>query len=122
MNMHSFPDDWPATLFPDLVNREVTVASHATPTLHAIRETVCMFWGLREVEFLLGSRERRLAWPRQEASWLAREYTLHSFPAIARAFGYADPTSVLHGVKACEKRRRENKRYDIQLSNIRDLL
>ncbi len=47
---------------------------------------------------------------RQYAMWLLRQRRLtngchrHSFPAIAKAFGFKDHTTVLHAVRAQERR------------------
>lgn len=48
-------------------------------------------------------RDRRYAWPRQAAMYLARELGHHSLPRIGRAFG-RDHTTVFHAVRAVAAR------------------
>lgn len=49
-------------------------------------------------------RQRRIAWPRQEAMFVARQATGHSLPKIGWVFGDRDHTTVMHGIRAVEKR------------------
>lgn len=57
------------------------------------------------VEDLTGPcRRRYVAWPRQEAMWLARQYTSMSLPEIGRRLGGRDHTSIIHGERQHEKR------------------
>lgn len=57
------------------------------------------------------SRERCVAWPRQEAMWLMRQVRTpsgehrFSLPQIGRFLGGRDHTTVLHGVRKHEERR-----------------
>ena len=52
-------------------------------------------------------RDRRYAWPRQAAMYLARELGHHSLLRIGRAFG-RDHSTVLHAVRATAARRHAN--------------
>lgn len=54
----------------------------------------------------LQKRTRRgiIVFPRQEAMWRCYKETYHSFPTIGRFFGGFDHTTVMHAVKAHEKR------------------
>jgi len=49
-------------------------------------------------------RHRYVTWPRQVAMYLVRETTHKSFPNIAKLFGGVDHTTVMHALKAVEKR------------------
>jgi chromosomal replication initiation ATPase DnaA len=52
------------------------------------------------------SRERWIAWPRQD--FMLRAYEAgYSYPRIARFLGNRDHTTIMHGVKAAERRRTE---------------
>ncbi len=80
-------------------------------TLSRTLAAVCMTNpGLKPEELLSGSSKRRIAHPRQEAMWLLRQITWgdgtprHSLPEIGRALGGLDHTTVLHGIRAHEKR------------------
>jgi len=60
------------------------------------QRATCDHFGLSSEELLSSSRARRVAWPRQLAMYLAREFTRESLPAIGRQFGGRDHTTVLH--------------------------
>jgi chromosomal replication initiator protein len=55
-------------------------------------------------ELLHGTREERVAWPRQIAIALTREFTSLSMPVIAGLFGKKNHTSVIYAAKAVRKR------------------
>lgn len=62
-----------------------------------IVETVSMYYNV-PVESLLGrDRRRDIAFPRQVIMYLAREETSASLPAIGKALGGRDHTTVIHG-------------------------
>lgn len=45
-------------------------------------------------------RDRRLAWPRQEACYEIRRRTRFSLPQIGDVLGGRDHTTILHGIRA----------------------
>jgi chromosomal replication initiator protein len=55
-------------------------------------------------ELLSPSRAQPLAWPRQVAMYLARELTDATLPAIGRAFGGRNHTTVLHAYRKTAER------------------
>jgi len=65
-------------------------------SLAEIQHATCEYFGLSSEELLSSSRAQRVAWPRQLAMYLAREFTRESLPAIGRQFGGRDHTTVLH--------------------------
>src|SRR5205823_701173 len=65
-------------------------------SLAEIQRATCEYFGLSSEELLSTSRTRRVAWPRQLAMYLAREFTRESLLAIGRQFGGRDHTTVLH--------------------------
>jgi chromosomal replication initiator protein len=69
-------------------------ASHHS-TVEAIQRTVCHTFDVTHHELVGPSRSARVAWPRHVAMYLSRELTDHSLPAIGRAFGDRDHTTVL---------------------------
>jgi chromosomal replication initiator protein len=70
--------------------------SHAHRSVADIQAAACQRFGLSPEELLSSARTPRIAWPRQVAMYLARELTSESLPAIGRAFGGRDHTTVLH--------------------------
>lgn len=74
------------------------------PTPRQIVEAVAIKNGLTRAEIMSKSRYRSIVYPRQEAMWQLRRQTRLSLPQIARHVGVKDHTTVLHGVRAHEKR------------------
>ena len=70
---------------------------------HAIAAKVAQRHGLSLREILAGGRDRRTAWPRQDAMRAIREETTLSLPQIGRIFG-RHHTTVMHGIQASERR------------------
>ena len=71
----------------------------AAPTVELIQQITCELFGLTHEELLSDGRAHRVAWPRQLAMYLAREHTDASLPAIGRAFGGRNHTTVLHACR-----------------------
>jgi chromosomal replication initiation ATPase DnaA len=84
-------------------------ASSAT-TMSTIAEVVCARHGIGLEQIRGSSRERHIAWPRQEAMWLIRQVRAgngaarYSTTQIGRYFGGRDHTTVLHAIKSHEAR------------------
>jgi chromosomal replication initiator protein len=55
-------------------------------------------------DLLSPNRSQPLAWPRQVAMYLARELTDATLPAIGRAFGGRNHTTVLHAYRKTAQR------------------
>jgi chromosomal replication initiation ATPase DnaA len=76
----------------------------------AMIEFVAPRYGVTLADVMGKSRIRPIAYARQEVMWRLRNIKgpdgqpRHSFPAIARALGMMDHTSIVHGVLAYEKR------------------
>lgn len=69
-----------------------------------IKATVQEYYGLGPDDLESAKRARGCVWPRQMAMTLAKRHTNSSFPEIGRRFGGRDHTTVLHAVRAVEKR------------------
>ena len=69
-----------------------------------VQQVVGEHFGLSVPELLAPKRTKNLVFPRQIAMYLCREILSSSFPAIARAFGGKDHTTVIY---ACGKVREE---------------
>jgi chromosomal replication initiator protein len=83
-------------LYPDLRPRR--------RTLREIQEQVCSDFGVSLDDLLSTSRAAGVAWPRQLAMYLARELTDATLPAIGRAFGGRNHTTVLHAHRRTTER------------------
>ena len=69
-----------------------------------IQERTCEAFGLSIDELLSTSRAAPVAWPRQVAMYLARELTDQTLPAIGRAFGGRNHTTVMHACRRTAER------------------
>jgi chromosomal replication initiator protein len=68
-------------------------------TVEDVQAAACEAFGITREELVSPSRTARLTWPRQVAMYLARELTDQTLPAIGRAFGGRDHTTVMHACK-----------------------
>jgi chromosomal replication initiator protein len=68
-------------------------------TVEDVQAAACEAFGITREELLSASRAARVTWPRQVAMYLAREFTDQTLPAIGRAFGDRDHTTVMHACK-----------------------
>jgi chromosomal replication initiator protein len=101
-------------LYPQTPPRERSLAE--------IAAAVSAQFGLTPEELVSTARAPRVAQPRQLAMYLARELTGQSLPAIGRAFGGRDHTTVLHAVRRAEKRVAEDPSYRTSVQQLRNLL
>jgi chromosomal replication initiator protein len=82
-----------AGLYPELHTRR------STATVGEIQERTAEAFGISVDQLVSTSRASSVAWPRQIAMYLARELTAQTLPAIGRAFGGRNHTTVLHAYK-----------------------
>jgi chromosomal replication initiator protein len=73
-------------------------------TVREIQESICDAFGITLEAMVSASRAGAVAWPRQVAMYLARELTDQSLPAIGRAFGNRNHTTVIHACKRTAER------------------
>jgi chromosomal replication initiator protein len=73
-------------------------------TVREIQEQTAGAFGVTVEALVSASRVSALAWPRQVAMYLARELTDQTLPAIGRAFGGRNHTTVLHAYKRTAER------------------
>jgi chromosomal replication initiator protein len=85
-------------LYPDLKGRA------RAATVREIQEETAEAFGISVEALVSSSRAGSLAWPRQVAMYLARELTDQTLPAIGRAFGGRNHTTVLHAYKRTAER------------------
>lgn len=71
---------------------------------HFIRELICSYFDVTEKELDSPKRTKKIAYPRQVAMYLIREYTDLSLPKIGEIFGNRDHSTVVH---ACDKLTKE---------------
>jgi chromosomal replication initiator protein len=71
----------------------------ARATVAEIQQRTAEAFGISVDALMSPTRTSAIAWPRQIAMYLARELTGQSLPAIGRAFGGRNHTTVLHAYK-----------------------
>lgn len=87
-----------------------------------IQAIVAVSYGIRPEHMTSVCRWREVAWPRQVAMYLAREITGKPLPHIGRQFGGRDHTTVIHAIKAVEKRMAEDALYWADVEALREAL
>jgi chromosomal replication initiator protein len=93
---HDLAEDVLAGLYPDLRPRR--------RSMREIQEQVCAAFDVSLDQLLSTSRTATVAWPRQVAMYLSRELTDATLPAIGRAFGGRNHTTVLHAHRRTAER------------------
>ena len=73
-------------------------------TVQRIQELTCEAFSISRDELLSAGRSSRVAWPRQVAMYLAREHTGETLPAIGRAFGGRNHTTVMYACRRTGER------------------
>jgi chromosomal replication initiator protein len=69
-----------------------------------IQLRICESFGVSMDDLLSSSRAAPVTWPRQVAMYLARELTDQTLPAIGRAFGGRNHTTVMHACRRTAER------------------
>jgi chromosomal replication initiator protein len=103
------------TVLGDLAPRS---AEQGPASIDHIQAATARHFGLTTQELLSRSRVERVAWPRQLAMYLARELTDHSLPAIGRAFGDRDHTTVMNACRRATERIASDPEAYAQLSAL----
>jgi len=70
-----------------------------------VLDVVAESYSITVYELCGRDRHKCVAEARLVAYWLLRSSTRFSFPEIARAIGNRDHTTVIQGVKSCQRRR-----------------
>jgi chromosomal replication initiator protein len=73
-------------------------------TVEDIQQRICEAFGLSIEDLLSTSRAAPVTWPRHVAMYLSRELTDQTLPAIGRAFGGRNHTTVLHACRRTAER------------------
>jgi len=95
--------------------------SVSAPSVAAIQEAVSAVLGVPRSALLSGQRTPRVARARQLAMFLARELTPLSLAQIAREFD-RDHSTVLHALKAVERRNEPGSDFAGDIHNVRAAL
>ena len=94
-------------------------------TVRRIQDEVAQFYGIspdymRLQDNYRGNREQRISHPRQVAMFFARKMTAMSLPQIGDRFGGRDHTTVIHAIRAVEKRACNDPYLEMELEVLRE--
>lgn len=83
-----------------------------------IQDKTADFFKITKAEMLGTSRSKEIVIARQAAMYAARELTEMSLPAIGKAFGGKDHTTVLHNCKKIEERLKNDHNFRLTMNEI----
>jgi len=96
------------------VLKHLTHTQERRITIESITKAVADKFSLQPAQLKQKTNERKIAYPRQIAMYLAKELTPASLPEIGRAFNGKHHTTVLHSVQKIDKLRE----HDSDLNNL----
>ena len=112
---YSSVTDSPITLpMAQQILKHLTHIQERRITIESIVRAVAEKFSLQPAQLKQKTNERKIAYPRQIAMYLAKELTPSSLPEIGRAFNGKHHTTVLHSIQKIEKLRQQ----DSDLNNL----
>ncbi|GAB4371896.1 MAG: chromosomal replication initiator protein DnaA [Acidobacteriota bacterium] len=90
--------------------------------IDAIARCVAREFDLRVSELKSKTNQRRIAFPRQVAMYLAKRLAGESYPTIAKYFGGKHHTTALHAFRKIERERRTDRELDGRLTALEEQL
>lgn len=87
-----------------------------------IQAVVAVSYGIRPEHMTSVCCWRDVAWPRQVAMYLAKEITGKPLTLIGRSFGNRDHSTVIHAIRAVEKRMADDPIYRADVEALREAL
>jgi len=118
---YSSVTDAPVTLtMAQQVLKHLTHGPERRITIESIVKAVADRFALQPAHLKLKTNERKIAYPRQIAMFLAKELTSSSYPEIGRAFGGKHHTTVLHSVQKIEQLRQRDTDLNSLIHNLID--
>jgi chromosomal replication initiator protein len=93
---------------------------HDDITIDMIQRATCEEFGIPFID--MNSARRPPARARQVAMWLCRHLTTQSLPAIGRAFGNRDHTTIHHGITRIDELMETNPEFSERVTALRDRL
>jgi chromosomal replication initiator protein len=104
------------------VLKYLTQASDRRITIDSVIKAVAEKFSLLPAQLKMKSNERKIAYPRQIAMYLAKELTHSSLPEIGRAFGGKHHTTVLHSIQKIEALREKDADLNKLIHSLSDSL
>jgi chromosomal replication initiator protein len=104
------------------VLRHLSQGTDKRISLESIIRLVAEKHSMQPAQLKQKSNERKIAYPRQIAMYLAKELTNASLPEIGRAFGGKHHTTVLHSVQKIETLRLKDPELNKFIHSLSDTL
>ena len=103
--------------------RDILPSRKSKPiTIEMIQKAVSRYYKVKESALKGKKRIRSIAFPRQIAMYLCREFTEASFPEIGTQFGGKDHTTVMYAFRKIEERKNKNSALLNELKELKKLL
>jgi chromosomal replication initiator protein len=102
------------------VLRHLVGGSDKKVTIEAVVKAVADRFQIQASQLRVKSNEKRVAYPRQVAMFLAKELTQSSLPEIGRAFGGKHHTTVLHSIQKIDRMRNQNPDLNRLINSVMD--
>jgi chromosomal replication initiator protein len=102
------------------VLKHLTQGPERRITIESIVKAVAEKFSLQPSQLKQKTNERKIAYPRQVAMFLAKELTSSSLPEIGRAFSGKHHTTVLHSIQKIDKLRQRDPDLNSLIHNLID--
>ena len=90
----------------------------AAPSIQAIIDSVTRYYDVKLTDLLSKRRHKSITVPRQICMWLARRHTRFSLEEIGSYFGGRDHTTVMHAIRAINRRRDEDSTFSDDIDRL----
>ncbi len=104
------------------VLKHLTAGEERRITIDSIIRQVAEKFSLPPSQLKQKTNQRKIAYPRQIAMYLAKDLTPASLPEIGRAFGGKHHTTVLHSVRKIEQLRHKKADLNRLIHSLTDSL
>jgi chromosomal replication initiator protein len=95
-----------------------TTEETAAPSIQAIIDSVTRYYDVKLTDLLSKRRHKSITVPRQICMWLARRHTRFSLEEIGSYFGGRDHTTVMHAIRAINRRRDEDSTFSDDINRL----
>ena len=102
------------------VLKHLTQGPERRITIESIVKAVAEKFSLQPSQLKQKTNERKIAYPRQIAMFLAKELTSSSLPELGRAFGGKHHTTVLHSIQKIDQLRQRDPDLNSLIHNLID--
>ena len=90
----------------------------AAPSIQVIIDSVTRYYDVKLTDLLSKRRHKSITVPRQVCMWLARRHTRFSLEEIGGYFGGRDHTTVMHAIRAINRRRDEDSSFSDDIDRL----